>query len=250
MKLPGGGSGRADYVILRDGKPAIVIECKAASVTVDESVSDQMRDYATALGAAVGVATNGYAYACYADIDTVGTIDVDPFCFAIIQTLTADEQLALELLSKTSFAPDRMRTLARQHKQEFERQSIADAFVWAPAARDELLRIGELKGESDRNEELSRLLANIGEQACAYAVEAIARRESYAGADDEIVTTGEELDAYCIVKGILHGLIDPERIDFRDRRTYASVLDRRQQPQANLPTALQRTTEVPRNIRR
>ena len=224
VKLPSGASGRADYVILRHGKPAIVIECKAAKVLVDETVSDQMREYATALGAAVGIATNGYAYACYADIDSPGTIDADPFCFAVIQTLTQGDEVALGLLAKANFAPDRLRRSALLHKQELERRWKAEALLRDPLVQDELLRIAELKGESEREAELAQLLTKIGERMHV-AVEMIARQGSGAdGADDGIETTNEEYDAYSIVKGILHGVIDPGRVDFRDRRTYASVL--------------------------
>ena len=45
VKLPGGGNGRADYVIMRDGKPAIVIECKMAGVVLDANILEQMQDY-------------------------------------------------------------------------------------------------------------------------------------------------------------------------------------------------------------
>lgn len=223
VTLANGGNGRADYVIMRNGRPAIVIECKAANVTVDESVSDQMREYATALGATVGVATNGYAYACHADLDSVGTIDEDPFCFAVIQTLADEDEAALKLLANAGFAPDSLRKSARLHKQELEVQWSADAFVWAPTAQGELVRIAEKKGESERENEVRQLLEKIGVRM-RVAVEAIALEGASSHRDDGIFTTGEEQDAYCIVKGILHGTIDPHRVDFRDRQTYASVL--------------------------
>ena len=223
VKLPGGGSGRADYVIMHQGEPAIVIECKAATVIVDESVSDQMREYAAAIGAAIGVATNGFAYACYADIDTAGELDPDPFCFAVIQTLTSTDTAALELLNKASFASERIRKSARLHKHELENRWRAEGFLRGSAAQEEMLRIAEIRVESEREAELVELLGRLGERM-RVAVEAIARHGSHSDANDEIETTGDEMDAYAIVKGILHGVVDPHRVDFRDLRTYASVL--------------------------
>ena len=223
VRLPGGGTGRADYVIMRDGKPSIVIECKGAAVVVDESVSEQMREYATAIGAEIGVATNGFAYACYADIDTAGELDADPFCFAVIQTLTPSDVSALELLSKANFKSEYVRKSARSHKRELENRWRAEGFLRGSAAQQEMLRISELRVESEREAELAQLLERIGERM-RIEVEAIARHGSNSDADDGIETTGDEMDAYCIVKGMLHGVIDPNRVEFRDLRTYASVL--------------------------
>ena len=223
LKLPGGGNGRADYVIMHNERPTIVIECKAASVIVDESVADQMREYATALGSVVGVATNGIGYSCFADVDTAGKIDTDPFCFVNVAHMTSEDERAISLLTKPNFDPKRIRELALPHKQELERQWTADEFVWAQSARPELHRIAELKAETERDTEIAQLLEKIGERLHA-AVNTIVQQGSSNDRDDGISTTGDELDAYSLVKGILHGVIEPGRIDFRDRRTYASVL--------------------------
>ena len=41
-----------------------------------------------------------------------------------------------------------------------------------------------------------------------------------------------KLDAYLLCKSMIHGVIDPDRVHFRDSRTYASVLidDRNRKP--------------------
>ena len=223
VKLANGGSGRADYVIFRNGQPVIVIECKAARVAVDETVSDQMREYAIALGAAVGVATNGFAYACHADLESVGTIDADPFCFAVIQTLTEGDEDALSLLSKGKFAADSFRESANAHKRELESRWRAEVFLRGAPAQDELARIAEMSEDSEREAELSQLLHRIGERM-RLEVDAINRHGRHMDAEDGVVTTSDEWDAYFIVKGMLHGVIDPDRVKYRDRKTYFSVL--------------------------
>jgi len=223
VNLPNGGNGRADYVIMQNERPVIVIECKAANVTVDESVADQMREYANALGAAAGVATNGYAYTCYADLDSIGTLDADPFCVAIIQTMTEGDEAALALLAKASSAPDRLREGARVRKQDLVNRWRAEAFIRSASAQDELTRISEFAEESERESELSQLHQRIGE-LIHVEVDAIRQLGRSQDTDDGVVTTNDELDGYCIVKGILHGVIDPERVDYRDAKTYFSVL--------------------------
>ena len=223
VTLPNGSNGRADYVIMQNGQPTIVIECKAANVIVDESVSDQMREYATALGTALGVATNGIGYSCFADVDTAGEMDVDPFCFVNVAQMTSDDERALALLAKANFDAQRIRKAAPWHKRELEKQQRADTFVWAHSAQGELLRIAELKSDSEQESEIAELVAKIGERI-HIAVEMFKLEGGSTNADDGVLTTGDELDAYAIVKGILHGVVDPDRVDFRDRQTYASVL--------------------------
>lgn len=223
VTLPNGGNGRADYVIMQNERPVIVIECKAANVTVDESVADQMRDYANALGATAGVATNGYTYTCYADIDSIGTLDTDPFCVAIIQTMTEGDEAALELLAKASSAPDRLRESARVRKQDLVNRWRAEAFIRSASAQDELTRIAEFPDEAERASELSQLQQRISE-LMHVEIEAIRQLGRSHDPDDGVVTTNDELDGYCIVKGALHGVIEPDRVDYRDAKTYFSVL--------------------------
>ncbi len=223
VTLANGGNGRADYVIMQNERPAIVIECKAANVTVDESVSDQMRDYAAALGAVVGVATNGYTYTCYTDLDSAGTMDADPFCVAIVQSLPEGDEVALELLAKVNFAPDQVRVSARLHKEELVSRWRAEAFTRSVPAQDELTRIAEFADKSERDTELTQLLKKIGERIHV-EVDAIRQLGRSDDADDGVVTTNDELDGYFIVKGILHGVIDPDRVEYRDAKTYFSVL--------------------------
>ena len=223
VSMPNGGIGRADYVIMHDERPAIIIECKAAGVVVDQRVSDQMQDYASALGVAIGVATNGIGYSCFADVETAGKMDDGPYCFINIAQLTEDDERALLLLSKASLLLGNAREAALGHKQELEVQGRADAFVWAPSTRGELFRLAELRDESERDVEIDGLVEKIAQQLRS-AVAWIALEGSTKDSEDGIETTDEEYDAYSIVKGILHGVIEPGRVDFRDLRTYASVL--------------------------
>ncbi|MCY3923311.1 MAG: type I restriction enzyme HsdR N-terminal domain-containing protein [Chloroflexi bacterium] len=223
VRLPSGANGRADYVVMQNERPAIVIECKAANIVVDEGVTDQMREYAVALDATVGIATNGIGYSCFADVEKAGEMDLEPFCFINAGHMTSDDERALGLLAKTNIDLERIRTQARRHKVELEQQWRADEFVWAPSAQAELLRLAELKTNTEKESEIAQLVAKIGERM-HIAVEMIALQGSSTSAEDGISTTGEELDAYYMVKGILHGVIDPDRVDFRDRQTYASVL--------------------------
>jgi hypothetical protein len=41
---------------------------------------------------------------------------------------------------------------------------------------------------------------------------------------DDITTTAEEMEAFHIVRAILHELIDPKRVVMRDAKSYCAIL--------------------------
>ncbi len=50
---------RFDLLVFRQGKPWMVVECKAPSVRLDQTVYDQLFSYRHALGCPLALATNG-----------------------------------------------------------------------------------------------------------------------------------------------------------------------------------------------
>ena len=50
------------------------------------------------------------------------------------------------------------------------------------------------------------------------------KSESLPSSDDDIVTTPEELESYSVVKVILKDTIAPERVFYRDNRSYFNIL--------------------------
>ena len=72
-----------------------------------------------------------------------------------------------------------------------------------------------------RKKQVALLVDEIGDRITAL-VEGISRHGL--SGDEDVITTHEELDAYWMVKGMLHGTISPSRIRYRDLRSYFSVL--------------------------
>lgn len=220
VKLSTGSSGRADYVIFYQEKPAIVIECKSAGVAFPADVLEQLREYVTASGATAGVFTDGIRYSCYVDSERPGQMDHTPYCQVDLTRLTDDDEHALSLLSKQLFSPARLRTSAKPLKQRLDDMIDIDSTLGSPPLRDHIFRVGRIKNRAKRDSDTEALTSRVSDRI-RFLIESIA--DGALTDDDSVVTTHEELDTFLLVKGMLHDSIEPHRITPRDARSYFSV---------------------------
>ncbi len=122
-------SDAADFAILRDGKPAIIIEVKKLGVNLDKHWK-QLFEYFNATEAAIGILTNGIEYRFYSDMRKVNTMDEKPF--HVIDLLQLDKQKVdiLEGFTKAQFDPvSSIRFLKIRAKVETILQNPDKAFV-------------------------------------------------------------------------------------------------------------------------
>ena len=70
---------KVDYVIMRDGKPAILIECKAAGSRLNLNHASQLFRYFATTDARFAVLTDGIEYQFYTDIEAPNRMDSHPF---------------------------------------------------------------------------------------------------------------------------------------------------------------------------
>lgn len=127
------GGEKVDYAILRDGKPIIFIEVKAAHISLNETHWKQLYNYFNAEDVRFGILTNGIEYRFYTDLKKRHIMDKEPFL--VIDMLNLDERLAAELegFTKASFDPQRIldgaqkRRIAHLLARELEQPS--DDFV-------------------------------------------------------------------------------------------------------------------------
>lgn len=81
---------RADIVVSdRDGKPLVLVECKASSVAVGQAVFDQIARYNQVVGARMLVVTNGLVHYCY----TIEAADGGSVTFNFHNDLPSYEEL-------------------------------------------------------------------------------------------------------------------------------------------------------------
>ena len=220
VTLRKGSKGRADYVLMHNGKPGVVLECKWLGVSLDLKIQNQMMQYARALGAPAGIVTDGDRYLCYANVENKGQIDELSFHELDISNPVERDQEALLLFSSTQLTSQKLQAGAKTFVTALEQKERLGEFLSDPTLVEEVVRLGAINDPALREAELSATLESM-EEIVRDVVGRFARGEIE---DPGIVTTHEELDAYWLCKGMLHGVIDPERVSFRDAKTYFSVL--------------------------
>ena len=220
VTLPKGGRGRADYVIFQNGKPAIVMECKALGVPLDRKIQRQMLQYAHALGAFMGVVTDGDTYHCYASVEDENRVDSRPFHELLLSDPAERDEEALGLLERRSLFQKQVRVGAETFLVEVDQRSRLAQFLDDPATSEEFYRIAAIEDATKRNTELDQTLELL-QEVIRDAVGKLARGEAEL---PEVFTTNEEYDAFLLCKGMVHGVVEPHRVEFRDSKSYASVL--------------------------
>jgi len=70
---------KVDYAIMKDGKPVMLFECKAANVNLEEEHASQLYRYFSVTDVKVGILTNGIIYKFYSDLEEANKMDAKPF---------------------------------------------------------------------------------------------------------------------------------------------------------------------------
>lgn len=246
---------KIDYAIMRDGKPIILFECKAAGVNLDLEHASQLFRYYHVTSARIGVLTNGVVYRFYTDLEEANKMDAKPFLefnMAEIHPPTVEE---VKRFSKSAFNMDEVLSAAVELKYTKEIKRVLSEQMDAPS--DEIVRFFTGKvyaGQktqkvvqqftditkramnqfvNDRiNERLKSALGPdspsvessrpSGATAVATAVPAVPTPAATDGS--LVVTTEEEREAFLIVKCILREVVEPRRVVMRDAVSYCSIL--------------------------
>lgn len=93
---------RIDYVIYKDGNPAILIECKDWRQNLDNHVC-QLRKYFVSSDARFAILTNGIKYLFFSDHDKANIMDDKPFYSLDVTALSDDDVMFLSGFRKESF---------------------------------------------------------------------------------------------------------------------------------------------------
>ncbi len=124
------GTERVDYVIKRNGNPIMLIEVKAASITLNQHHWKQLHSYFVALDVEFGILTNGLEYRFYTDTKKSNVMDEEPFLTIDMLKLDASQVNVLEGFSKSRFAPEQtLRKIKLSNLLEKELSQPSDDFV-------------------------------------------------------------------------------------------------------------------------
>ncbi|MEH0155492.1 type I restriction endonuclease [Limibacter armeniacum] len=239
---------KVDYCILKDGAPAIIIECKHWKEKLDVH-STQLHRYFHVTTAKFGILTNGFVYRFYSDLEQANKMDDQPFLEFDFENF--NENLVNELKKFTQEAFDIDRIVDSASDLKYSKQIIellagelrepSDDFVKHFATKVYTGRLTEkvkeqftglvkksariliseminerLKSAMDEDTNLSIDTANNSMETSS--------EENTEEEDKGIFTTVEEMDGFRIIQAMLRKEVPLDRVQHRDTKSYFGVL--------------------------
>lgn len=240
---------KVNYVIMRDGKPALLIECKPVGSKLHINHASQLFRYFSVTDARFAILTNGTDYQFYTDIEAPNKMDEKPFFE--FSMLSLDQRAIEELrkFSKSAFDVGRILTTASELKYKKQIQALLSKELEAPS--DDLVRhfakqvyggtytlavktqftqlVGDTFKEFIKDRVTQRIQSALDGNIGAPASTSITPTETRASnnspvGEEDVVTTSEETEAFHIVRAILSKHVQPVRVVMRDTKSYCGVL--------------------------
>jgi hypothetical protein len=246
---------KADYALQINGKPVIIVECKALSVKLSNRHINQLFDYFIRTEVKFALLTNGDDHWFYSETNKPNVMDEEPFLKLTLSGLSGKAVEELLPLCKPTYdlktalpRAVELRNLSYIRKAiKTELASPSDDFVRLianevpgkfTAAKIESLRsqVKSALEEHLRSEGKKAVSQILDTQAPALAETiAVESPDGATDSDDDgegIETTPEEFEGFYIVKAICAEVVSPSRIHLKDRKRYCKVLldDRVQKP--------------------
>jgi len=236
---PGKKGEKVDYALKKDGKIAILIECKICTTDLSAKHAAQLFRYFTMTDARLAVLTNGIVFQFFTDIDAPNKMDQRPFYVFSLEEVNDSDVRQLSKFAKASFDIEKIienagelkyRSLIQQElRKEFETPS------------DELVRLlAQRVYEGRMTPAVKEQFQPIVVQAMAAFVRGLVNQrltsalrsnadspedcEEGDEGDDGIVTTETEILGFRIIQAIAARTIDPKRIHIRDAKSYCAIL--------------------------
>ena len=237
---------KVDYAIRKDNSIAMLIECKWCGQNLDGCHAAQLYRYFSVTEARFGILTNGLYYKFFSDIDEPNKMDSKPFFEFDILTFDEDKVAELKKFSKTAFNLDNILTTASELKYtgtikklfaeelsnpspDFVRFFASQVYAGrlTQPVMDQFSKIvKQALAQSLRekvNDRLKSALVADQEETEVEEVTGINGQEEQASGAD-IVTTGDEIEAFNIIRAIGREVVQVGRIAMRDKKRYCGIL--------------------------
>ena len=111
---------KVDYAIMQDGKPIMIVECKACGTNLNEINRDQLHRYFLTLDSSIGILTDGVRYLFFSRDDDGKNMDALPFMEFSLDNIDPTLLPELRKLCKGKF--DLQSTLDTVSELKFNRQ--------------------------------------------------------------------------------------------------------------------------------
>jgi predicted type IV restriction endonuclease len=249
---------KVDYVILKEGKPIIMFECKSVNTDLDKITPTQLYRYFSVCAARFGILTNGVVYRVFSDLEEQNKMDTKPFLE--LNMLALEEPVVEEVkkFTKALFDVNNILLSANEFKYTREIKRILAAQLLQPSddfikflanpiytgrmvqsVREQFGQIVKKAFNQFINEQINARLrsALVPDTTLPESVPATSATDVSATAtpsdgtvadvtktDKQVTTTAEELEAYYIIKAILRETTPAKRIVMRDAQTYCAIL--------------------------
>lgn len=249
---------KVDYAIFKDGAVQILIECKKIGDPLDLRYASQLFRYFAVTSARIAILTNGQEYHVYTDGDLPNRMDEKPFL--IFDLLNVDRTLVPEIqkFSKETFDLESVVNAAEELKYIGGIRRVLTTEMKDPS--DDWVRLFISRVYEGRTTQRivdqfrplvvkamsqyvgdqvnSRLKTALGDDApeprgvegatpvpaAQPVTSSILEQPEPMVTDADIVTTDEELEGFNIVRAIAVSEVAPERIHYRDGKTYFAIL--------------------------
>lgn len=240
---------KVDYAIKNEGALSILIECKPRTTDLSNAQFSQLYRYFNCTEAKFAILTNGIEYRFYSDLDDTNKLDNRPFftfrlteynerdieelkkfakpVFNVDTILSTANRLKYTNLAMASFSKlmkepprDFIKFIAQDFFDGRMTQQVLDEFT--PIIRDAMAQ--HIKEQVSQRLKLALANTSGEESAAGAGLPEKTHIEAPLKADDDIVTTQEEIDGYNMVRAIVSSEVAPERVFMRDAKSYCAIL--------------------------
>ncbi|WP_428559489.1 MAG: type I restriction endonuclease [Solidesulfovibrio sp. DCME] len=234
---------KVDFAIMRDGLPAIMIECKPMGMPLDGGKCNQLHRYfPTHTSTRIGILTDGITYLFFSDLEQQNIMDSRPFMkvdfgnfndrlLPEIQKLSKDMwdlEAALSSASSLKYVSEAKKLFAQESASPSEdfvkyfASRIYDGHVTAKV-REQFASIVKRAIQEHINDLINSRLESAKVDETTTKADP-APEETQGPVEKGIETTDEELLSFLVIQTILRQTIAPSRISFRDAKTYCAIL--------------------------
>ena len=241
----GGKKGeKVDYAIMNDGKPSILIECKAYGVDLEKDPPAQLARYFHTTEARVGIVTDGVRYRFFSDVEKSNVMDDRPFFEIDMLEPDSIDMPELRKFAKATFDLGQVLDTAKDLKylteikkmlnsewtdpsEQFVRYFMSQVYEGVKTKQrvdqfQQLLKRACHEFLTDRIQD--RLKTALQDGSNPIEVPPELSEEPDESSQDGVVTLEDEWQGFYVVKAILRDHVDAHRITMRDRKSYCAIL--------------------------
>ena len=234
---------KVDYAIILNGEPTILIEAKSVNEPLEKHDSQLFRYFGTTK-AKFAILTNGIDYKFYTDLEETNKMDTTPFLSINLTEIKDNDISELKKFEKSVFDIDNIINTASDLKYcGLIRQFLKGEFL---QPTDDFIKFilssGIYEGRIYANtiekfrpiikKSISGYINDVVNDKIKTALNSddsdtpegeIIEELEETQESDGIVTTEEELQAFYIVKSILGGTVNLDRVSYKDTLSYFGI---------------------------